>query len=97
MMISGSARYVQFRVVLPDFVPLVTSQKIVREQNPAPTPETCFINPGSCLEPAMLTPKCALDAMRVPCKLPHQEEVGHGCSQNRDDYQIGGGSTWGRG
>ena len=32
------------------FVPLPKSQDIVREQNPAPTPETCFINPGSCLQ-----------------------------------------------
>ena len=31
-------------------VPLLRSQDIVREQCPAPTPETCFINPCSCLE-----------------------------------------------
>ena len=33
----------------------------MREQNPTPTPEACFINPGSWLKSAMLTPKCAIE------------------------------------
>lgn len=42
--------YYSFWIILPYSVPLVGSQEIVREQTPAPTPETCFINPSSCLE-----------------------------------------------
>ena len=42
--------YVHFGVVLPYFVPLLKSQKIIRERNPAPTPETGFITAGFCLE-----------------------------------------------
>lgn len=39
--------YVHSGVILLYFVPIFESQDMVLKQSPAPTPETCFLNPNS--------------------------------------------------
>ncbi len=39
-------RYTHFRFFPPCFVPIIELQAIALQQTSAPSPETCFINPG---------------------------------------------------
>lgn len=45
IVILNEVGYAHFGVTLPYLVPVLDLQEIVREQHPAPTPETCFIDP----------------------------------------------------